>query len=177
MSETNGWPDPARPGVPLNPERDGWHWLACPLKHDVFPRFWRAAGEAQNCRWTAKWLYSRNDWNPKECTYLGPALTPAEVDARVKQARRDALEEAAQWHDQQASEAQRLSDMKVSALDSKVWGDYAQNHREYATAIRALKGEGPASAPAAPGKHVEQLENGARLTTLGQPVEKGQGDD
>jgi hypothetical protein len=30
----------------------------------------------------------------------------------------------------------------VSALDSKVWGDYAQNHREYAAAIRALKGEG-----------------------------------
>jgi len=83
MSENN-WP--GEPGVPMNPERDGWHWLVCPLKHDVFPRFWRAAGEAQNCRWTAKWLYSRNDWNPKECTYLGPALTPAEVDARVKEA-------------------------------------------------------------------------------------------
>ncbi len=82
----NNWPDPARPGVPMNPERDGWHWLVCPLKHDVFPRFWRAAGEAQNCRWTAKWLYSRNDWNPKECTYLGQCLTPAEVDARVAQA-------------------------------------------------------------------------------------------
>jgi hypothetical protein len=27
--------------------------------------------------------------------YLGPALTPAEVDARIKEARREALEEAA----------------------------------------------------------------------------------
>jgi hypothetical protein len=81
--------------------------------------------------------HAANAWQ-----YLGPCLTPAEVDARVKEARRDALEEAAQWHDQQASEAQRLSDIKVSALDSKVWGDYAQNHREYAAAIRALKGEG-----------------------------------
>jgi hypothetical protein len=84
MSDNNGWL--GKPGVPLNPERDGWHWLMCPLKHDVFPRFWRAAGEAQNCRWTAKWLYSRNDWNPKECTYLAPCLTPAEVDARLADA-------------------------------------------------------------------------------------------
>jgi len=97
MTENNGWP--GKPGVPLNPERDGWHWLMCPLKHDLFPRFWRAAGEAHNCRWTAKWLYSRNDWNPKECTYLGPCLTPAEVDARAQQAQRDALEEAAQEMD------------------------------------------------------------------------------
>jgi hypothetical protein len=135
-------------------------------------------------------------WQAKEWTYIGPCLTPAEVDAQandalkwrdaindaltewhdpprdgetpkaalrrlvhteilaaldpavsrpaadlVANARRDALEEAARWHDQQASEAQRLSDMKVSALDSKVWGDYAQNHREYATAIRALAKE------------------------------------
>jgi hypothetical protein len=100
MTNNNGWPD--KPGVPLNPERDGWHWLVCPLKHDVFPRFWRAAGEAQNCRWTAKWLYSRNDWNPKKCTYLGPALTPAELESRFSEAMKwrtaiyDALTE---WHD------------------------------------------------------------------------------
>jgi hypothetical protein len=118
----NNWPDPARPGVPLNPERDGWHWLVCPLKHDVFPRFWRAAGEAQNCRWAAKWLYSRNDWNPKECTYLGPALTPAEVEARVAQARRDALEEAA-----------RAMNPMLRSMISRV---------EAFNIIRALKGEG-----------------------------------
>ena len=118
----NTWPDPARPGVPPNPERDGWHWLVCPLKHDVFPRFWRAAGEAQNCRWAAKWLYSRNDWNPKECTYLGPALTPAEVEARVAQARRDALEEAA-----------RAMNPMLRSMISRV---------EAFNIIRALKGEG-----------------------------------
>jgi hypothetical protein len=80
----------------MNPERDGWHWLVCPLKHDVFPRFWRAAGETHNYRWTAKWLYSRNDWNPKECTYLGPCLTPTEVDARIATERREGMEKAAQ---------------------------------------------------------------------------------
>jgi hypothetical protein len=86
------------------------------LKHDVFPRFWRAAGEAQNCRWAAKWLYSRNDWNPKECTYLGPALTPAEVDARVAQARRDAREQVARYHDLMAKMAGSSSELQRRSL-------------------------------------------------------------
>ncbi len=146
----NNWPDPARPGVPPNPERDGWHWLVCPLKHDVFPRFWRAAGEAQNCRWAAKWLYSRNDWNPKECTYLGPALTPAEVEARVAQARRDALEEAARV----AEEHEKKAQAKLDELASKFFSEnlavgrasspsaMVAVSRKIAAAIRALKGEG-----------------------------------
>jgi hypothetical protein len=137
MSDNNGWPH--KPGVPLNPERDGWHWFWCPLKRGVFPCFWRAAGEAHNCRWTAKWLYSRNDWNPKECTYLGPALTPAEVDARVKQARRDALEEA----------ALRLEELHRQHKYNPKTGDGSEHDTGYYRAlvegagwIRALNGEG-----------------------------------
>ena len=61
---------------------------------------------------------------------------------QIAAARREGMEQAAQWHDKQASEAQKFSDMKVSALDEKVWGDYAANHREYAAAIRAAAGEG-----------------------------------
>jgi hypothetical protein len=52
--------------------------------------------------------------------YAGPALTPAEVDARVKEARRDALEEAAQQ-----CEGNFDSEMRG-------YGDY------FAAAIRAL---------------------------------------
>jgi hypothetical protein len=37
--------------------------------------------------------------------YLGPALTPAEVDARVAQARRDAREQVARYHDLMAKMA------------------------------------------------------------------------
>ena len=123
----NGWP--GEPGVPMNPERGGWHW--CQITKNVLaPIYWN----------TQNW-WDIDSWNGSPIAYIAPVLTPAEVDARVAQARRDALEEAARWHDEQASEAQRLSDIKVSALDSKVWGDYAQNHREYAAAIRALKGE------------------------------------
>jgi ABC-type xylose transport system substrate-binding protein len=72
---------------------------------------------------------------------LDPKVSQSAADL-VATARKDALEEAARWHDEQASKAQKLSDMKLSALDSRVWGDYATNHREYAAAIRALKGEG-----------------------------------
>jgi hypothetical protein len=34
MTTTNGWP--GVPGVPLNPERDGWHWLK--TGHGLAPR-------------------------------------------------------------------------------------------------------------------------------------------
>lgn len=57
MSDNNGWPYPARPGVPLNPDQERWHWL--------------------------------------KTSYLGPCFTPAEVEARVKEAQRDAMEKAA----------------------------------------------------------------------------------
>lgn len=36
-SDANGWPDPARPGYPANPERDGWHWLKRPEDLRPFP--------------------------------------------------------------------------------------------------------------------------------------------
>jgi len=94
MSDNNGWPDPARPGVPLNPERDGWHWLEwmdyCGTKPTgIIDQFkWERDGywdrtTHRSARYWACWRY------------LGPCLTPAEVDARFKEARRDALEEAA----------------------------------------------------------------------------------
>jgi hypothetical protein len=35
----NNWPDPARPGVPMNPDRDGWHWLT--RKNGLWPEPWR----------------------------------------------------------------------------------------------------------------------------------------
>ena len=59
------------------------------------------------------------------------------LEAALAAARRDGMEAAAKWHDEQAAKAQKLSDMKVSAEDEKAWGDYAENHREYAAEIRA----------------------------------------
>ena len=87
MSDNNGWP--GEPGVPLNPERDGWHW--CERDGGLEPRFWSSGQQL--------WAGSRNSWiSPKMLLalfgYAGPCLTPTEVDARVKEARHDALEEA-----------------------------------------------------------------------------------
>lgn len=73
-----GWPDPARPGVPLNPERDGWHWVAWDPTWPE-PAFWDAA----NREWSQSEV---SNINTQHAAYLGPCLTPAEVAAREQAA-------------------------------------------------------------------------------------------
>ena len=92
MTETNTWPD--KPGVPLNPERDGWHWFKTP-DGELVPYNWRPAGECERGRWPSQWVYDmEDDWSPQSCTYLGPCLTPD--DATALQARVAELEGALQ---------------------------------------------------------------------------------
>jgi hypothetical protein len=82
----SGWPDPEKPGVPLNPEVDGFHWL----------------GNAAFV-WAAKfgnWALNGVGFPPEffaTTAYLGPCLTPDEADVlRSENARlREALEEIA----------------------------------------------------------------------------------
>lgn len=90
--DQNGWPDPSRPGVPLNPERDGYHWLAATdgdqITGHTAVMFWFAgmgfyAIEAVPV--TQRSIVS--GWR-----YLGPCLTPTEVAALVEQARREGAE-------------------------------------------------------------------------------------
>jgi hypothetical protein len=78
MTENNGWP--GKPGVPLNPERDGWHWLQErhpwsrpePVEWCSKPGVWRGKGPPEMAMQSA-------------VRYIAPVLTPAEVDARVKE--------------------------------------------------------------------------------------------
>ena len=91
MSDNNGWPDPARPGVPPN---KGPHWLRYGSSDDIYwwngKEYWseiEGGYHSESWRPTVEWASA--------CTYLGPCLTPAEVEARVADARRDALAEAA----------------------------------------------------------------------------------
>ena len=78
MSDTtNGWPN--KPGVPLNPERDGWHW--CERDGGLEPRFWSSGQQL--------WAGLRNSWiSPKMLLalfgYAGPCLTPDEATAQQK---------------------------------------------------------------------------------------------
>jgi hypothetical protein len=72
---------------------------------------------------------------------IGPCLTPAEVDARVSEARRVALEDCAKWHDEVASEykkEQLLYEAKDSWTVAYVFAQgYVINNKRAAT-IRAL---------------------------------------
>lgn len=89
---TNGWPNPERPGVPINPDRDGWHWL---LFRD---------GARVCCWWNSRaqgWASSDTreygaDYLPEEADqdHIGcePCLLPAEVAALVEAARDEATE-------------------------------------------------------------------------------------
>ena len=120
MSDNNGWPDPARPGVPLNPDQEGWHWLEY-----IGPGSGKIIVTPNMHKWTGSYWVSQGGgggtlpgYYEKNYRYLGPCLTPAEVDARVAQARRDALEEAARE------------------------AEHSEYGEDIAIGIRRLKGEG-----------------------------------
>jgi hypothetical protein len=73
----SNWPDPEKPGVPLNPERDGYHWLTDPDSDAPHPLMWVADLGA--------WAVG-DVWTPRMVAemglhYHGPVLTPAERDA------------------------------------------------------------------------------------------------
>lgn len=127
MTDTNGWPFADRPGVPQNPERDGYHWLAATdgdqLTGHTAVMFWFAgtgfyAVEAVPV--TQRSIVS--GWR-----YLGPCLTPDEVTALVEQARcegAEAMREGA---------AQR-----VARWIAVHWGAGAAGSADIEAAIRAL---------------------------------------
>lgn len=74
---TNGWS--GKPGVPMNPERDGWHWVSL------------LGGECpQIMEWFSDAMVWADDWTVEACAlhlrYHGPCLTPdqaAALQARV----------------------------------------------------------------------------------------------
>ena len=79
--DVSGWPDSDKPGYPLDPETDGWHWLQ------------RGSRAPMPCKWSAPTKIKPDfawgndggieftiDCAGHDWTYLGPALTPAEVE-------------------------------------------------------------------------------------------------
>jgi hypothetical protein len=85
-----GWPDAARPGVPMHPERDGWHWLRNRWGATV-PALWLVSD--------GMWRFNDASYSAKNAgqnqKYLGPCHTPAEVAALVGAARREEREACA----------------------------------------------------------------------------------
>jgi hypothetical protein len=79
-ADPNGWPDPARPGVPENPEKSGSHWVL-DANGDEVVADWCADVQ----RW-GRWPYTSPADFAQDNTYVARCLTPQEVAAE-----RDAL--------------------------------------------------------------------------------------
>ena len=79
MTINNGWPD--KPGVPLNPERDGWHWVRRTENNMPFPLQWTNdwTGSRDYC-WAIMGSGEPEDVAKNFC-YLGPCLTLDEATA------------------------------------------------------------------------------------------------
>ena len=75
--ETTAWPDPKRPGVPLHPERDGWHWLRY-AGREPEPDRWNAA--AQGWRYCGVLEYTSG---PRVWSYVAPCPAPQDIEKQT----------------------------------------------------------------------------------------------
>jgi hypothetical protein len=114
VTDPNGWPDPQRPGVPLNPERGGWHWLRDDerrVTEQVFIARWNFDAWAQRWYWETGSLV-RAEYAGKEWHYIGPCLTPAEVAALVAQSRAEGYAKADEMF---ARDTRSIEEIKADA--------------------------------------------------------------
>jgi hypothetical protein len=89
MTAPTGWPDASKPGVPLNPERAGWHWLANinGAPSEMFCLHWTDDRlDAGDFRWDQGEADVYEEDAALFWRYLGPCLTPQDVAARVEAA-------------------------------------------------------------------------------------------
>ena len=106
-------------GRPQNPEQSGMHLLRSRLTGHLTGWYWNATTE----RFHHEHITLGRAASLERYVYECPVLTPAEVEARVVEARREALEEAAQY---------------LERRKTPRWGSPS----EHAAAIRALKERG-----------------------------------
>jgi len=95
MTDPNGWPDASNPGVPLNPERDGCHWLRRKGSSTAEAWLWTDPTAVDGFESEFRW-WTDVDGDPEDMArqfdYLGPCHTPAEVAALIEAARREELD-------------------------------------------------------------------------------------
>jgi hypothetical protein len=113
----SGWPDPDNPGVPLNPEKDGIHWLFSEKTTKYHPVNWVAEINAWEVgsAWTPKMMSETSLY------YLGRVLTPAEAatlraeNARLRVALEDLLDDTwvgdfGEWFEDRLKQARAALD-------------------------------------------------------------------
>ena len=108
------WPDPYAPGLPLDPERDGWHWLD-------------SSDGPVACEWRASRGWMDGVRYPLDLIYLGPCLTPPEVVAlrvaAASSAGGDAMSDTAK-HNAELAHAHDVADMtetEIKVYDGAIW--------------------------------------------------------
>jgi hypothetical protein len=74
MSDPGGWPDDSKPGVPLHPERDRWHWMLVAEGEPPVAVLWHKQMWHMGYIGMPAWVFAN-------AVYLGPCHTPAEVAA------------------------------------------------------------------------------------------------
>jgi hypothetical protein len=87
------WPNPEQPGVPLNPEKNGWHWLTSLHTGKEQPWRWYARGQLWN--WNGDTASPTPASMAKNYSYGGVCHTPAEVVELMKIARQETFNELA----------------------------------------------------------------------------------
>lgn len=78
-SNPGGWPDPQRPGVPTNPERNGAH----EVKNNIGTLQWVVLWSSEDQEWVDIYDICSPSIAGRSWTYIGPVLTPAEVAAQI----------------------------------------------------------------------------------------------
>lgn len=119
----NTWPDPTRPGVPLNPERDGWHWIS-------------SAPHTTCIKWI---IHNGGMWHlgtvvfPADTFaltgYAGPCPTPTELAAMLREERARGMEDA-------AGIAERVMDDSFSEFSPNTAGEAEDAIRAAAAKMR-----------------------------------------
>ena len=155
MTDTNNtWP--GKPGVPLNPEKDGWHWLSGGCFGELpTPHLW-SVGWGK----VGKWVSKPDD----NMTYLRPCLTPDEVQNLregdgVKSMEADEITRLRA----QLATAQEYRDALNEALASRAWLNPIQDDEKPKDALdRLLRFEVAANLDPETSEHVADLVHAAR---------------
>lgn len=87
-SDQIDWPDQTQPGVPLNPNKRGWHWLGFKGQHEAEREPWAWLwSDEDGATGEFGWM-TDDDGDPERMarhhTYIAPIATPADLAARVE---------------------------------------------------------------------------------------------
>ena len=86
MTNPTNWPNPERPGVPMFPERDGWHWLSNRPNDAPFPAEWSHEDYSDaETEWFWDMGEEREDaYEMKGLYYHGPCQIPGTEDEATR---------------------------------------------------------------------------------------------